>query len=99
MPKRKARGQSLDENEYGAAYRGRTPPFYPVMKSCEEGMHRDGLNYRDGSILLARAANPYHAARTRRVSAATLAPTSGEVVTEFQSDSSRTDSPGVALIA
>ena len=38
-------------------------------------------------------ANPYHAARRRRVSAAGLAPTSGEVVTEFQSDSPRTDSP------
>ena len=43
--------------------------------------------------ILARAANPYHAASTRRVSAARLAPASGEVVTEFQSDSSRTDSP------
>jgi hypothetical protein len=31
--------------------------------------------------------------RTRRVSAAGLAPISGEVVTRFQSDSSRTDSP------
>jgi hypothetical protein len=43
--------------------------------------------------ILAGAANPYHAARRRRVSAAGLAPTSGEVATEFQSDSPRTDSP------
>jgi hypothetical protein len=35
----------------------------------------------------------YLATRTRRVSDARLAPTSGEVVTEFQSYSSRTDSP------
>ena len=48
---------------------------------------------RCSAEILAGAANPYHAARTRRVSAAGLAPTSGEVVTEFQSDSSRTDSP------
>ena len=41
----------------------------------------------------AGAANPFDAACTRRVSAARLAPTSGQVVTEFQSDSSRTDSP------
>jgi hypothetical protein len=34
-----------------------------------------------------------HAAGTRRVSATQIAPTSGEVVTEFQSDSSRADSP------
>jgi hypothetical protein len=34
-----------------------------------------------------------HAAWTRRVSAAGLAPISGEVGTRFQSDSSRTDSP------
>jgi hypothetical protein len=40
----------------------------------------------------AGAANPYRAARTRKVSAAGLAPTSGEVVTQFQSDSARTDS-------
>jgi hypothetical protein len=43
--------------------------------------------------ILVGAANPYHAACTRRVSAAGLAPTSGEVVMEFQSDSARTDSP------
>jgi hypothetical protein len=35
---------------------------------------------------------PYHAARARRVSAAGRAPISGEVVTEFQSHSSWTDS-------
>jgi hypothetical protein len=40
-----------------------------------------------------RAANPYHAACARRVSAAGLAPTSGQVVTQFQSAGSRTDSP------
>jgi hypothetical protein len=43
--------------------------------------------------ILAGAANPCHAACARTVSAAGLAPTSGEVVTQFQSDSSRTDSP------
>ena len=48
---------------------------------------------RSSAEILAGAANPYHAARTRRVSAAGLAPTSGEVVTQFQSDSARTDSP------
>jgi hypothetical protein len=32
-----------------------------------------------------RDANPYNAARTRRVSAAGLAPTSGEIVTQIQS--------------
>ena len=35
----------------------------------------------------------YHAARTRRVSAAGLAPPSGQVVTQIQSGSPRTDSP------
>ena len=39
------------------------------------------------------AANPYHAACARRVSAARPGLPSGEVVTELQSDSSRTDSP------
>jgi hypothetical protein len=42
--------------------------------------------------ILAGAANPYHAARTRRVSAPGLSPASGEVVTQFQSDTPRTDS-------
>ena len=37
--------------------------------------------------------NRYHAARMRRVSAALIAPPSGEVATQFQSDSSPTDSP------
>jgi hypothetical protein len=37
--------------------------------------------------------NRYHSPRTRRVSAAGLAPSSGEVVPQFQSDSARTDSP------
>lgn len=36
--------------------------------------------------------NWYHAARTRRVSAAGLAPTSGEIVTQIQSGGPRTDS-------
>ena len=40
----------------------------------------------------ARAAIGYHAARTRRVSAAGLAPTSGQVVTQIQSGSPRPDS-------
>ncbi len=48
---------------------------------------------RSSAEILARAADAHHAAGTRRVSAARLAPTSGEVVTEFQSDSSPTDSP------
>jgi hypothetical protein len=48
---------------------------------------------RSSAEILAGAANPHHAARTRTVSAAGLAPKSGEVVTQFQSDSSRTDSP------
>jgi hypothetical protein len=39
------------------------------------------------------AANPYHAARTRKVSAAGLGLPGDEVVTEIQSDSSRPDSP------
>ena len=39
-----------------------------------------------------RDANPYNAARTRRVSAAGLAPTSGEIVTQIQSGGPRTDS-------
>ena len=47
---------------------------------------------RSSAEILTGAANPYHAL-SRRVSAAGLAPTSGEVVTQFQSDSSRTDSP------
>jgi hypothetical protein len=42
--------------------------------------------------ILAGGAKPFDAACTRRVSAARLAPTLNEVVTEFQSDSSRTDS-------
>jgi hypothetical protein len=37
--------------------------------------------------------NRYHAARTRRVSVALIAPPSGEVATQFQSDSSPADSP------
>jgi hypothetical protein len=37
--------------------------------------------------------NQHHAARTRRVSAVLIAPPSGEVATQFQSDSSPTDSP------
>ena len=43
-------------------------------------------------VCLAGAANTYHVARTRGVSAARLAPTSGQVVTQIQSGSSRTDS-------
>jgi hypothetical protein len=57
---------------------------------------RDAVRFsalRSSAEILAGAANPYHAARTRTVSAAGLAPKSGEVVTQFQSDSSRTDSP------
>ena len=42
--------------------------------------------------LIARAAIGYHAARTRRVSAAGLAPTSGQVVTQIQLGSPRPDS-------
>ena len=41
---------------------------------------------------LAGAANPHNAARTRRVSAAGLAPTSGEIVTQIQLGGSTTDS-------
>ena len=41
---------------------------------------------------LAGAANPYNAARMRRVSAAGLALTSGEIVTQIQLGGSRTDS-------
>src|SRR3954470_18658927 len=37
--------------------------------------------------------NPYHAARTRRLSATRIAPTSGLIVMQIQSDSSPTDSP------
>src|SRR6266511_1617384 len=48
---------------------------------------------RSSAEILAGVANPYQAACTRRISAAGLAPSSGEVVTEFQSDNSRTDSP------
>jgi len=48
---------------------------------------------RSSAEILAGAANLHHAALPRSVSAAGLAPTSGEVVTESQSDSSRTDSP------
>jgi hypothetical protein len=48
---------------------------------------------RSSAEILAGAANPYHAALARRVSAAGLVPISGEVVTQFQSDSFRTDSP------
>jgi hypothetical protein len=42
---------------------------------------------------LGRAADAHHAAGTRRVSATQIAPTSGRVVTQIQSDSSRADSP------
>ena len=42
--------------------------------------------------ILAEAANPVHAARARRVSAARLAPTSGQIVTQIQLGSWRTDS-------
>jgi hypothetical protein len=48
---------------------------------------------KDRPLNLARAADRRHAAGARRVSAARLAPTSAKVVTQFQSDSSRTDSP------
>ena len=48
---------------------------------------------------LAGAANPHNAARTRRVSAAGLAPTSGEIVTQIQLGGSRTDSPVRVLYA
>jgi hypothetical protein len=57
---------------------------------------RDAVRFsalRSSAEILAGAANPYHAAGTRRVSAAGLAPGAGEVVTQFQSDSARTDSP------
>ena len=43
--------------------------------------------------------NRYHAARTRRVSAARLAPTSGQVVTQSQSGCPRPDSPVRILYA
>ena len=39
---------------------------------------------RSSAEILPRQQNPYHATRTRGVSAIGLAPTSGEVVTEFQ---------------
>ena len=48
---------------------------------------------------LAGAANPHNAARTRRVSAAGLAPTSGEIVTQIQLGGSRTDLPVRILYA
>ena len=48
---------------------------------------------------LVAAAKSFHEACTRRVSAVRLAPTPGEVVTQFQSDSSRTDSPVRILYA
>jgi hypothetical protein len=48
--------------------------------------------------IFARAANSYHAACTRRVSA-DLAPARVEVVTQIQSGSSRTDSPVRVLYA
>src|SRR5437660_1277897 len=48
---------------------------------------------RSSAEILARAADAHHTAGTRRVSAARIAPTSGKVVTEFQSGSARTDSP------
>jgi hypothetical protein len=57
------------------------------MISCQAFRADDRL------LILARPADAHHAAGTRKVSAARLAPTSGEVVTEFQSDSARTDSP------
>ena len=69
-----------------------TDPTRPLMRLDP----RDAVRFsalRSSAEILAGAANPYHAARTRRVSAAGLAPTSGEVVTQFQSDSSRTDLP------
>src|SRR5437763_9583613 len=57
--------------------RGCCPPF--ALKSSAE--------------ILARAADAHHAAGTRRVSATAMAPTSGRIVTQIQSDSSQADSP------
>jgi hypothetical protein len=52
-----------------------------------------------GGPALAGAANPYYAARTRRVSVAGFEPTPGQVITQFQSDTLRTDSPVRILYA
>jgi hypothetical protein len=54
---------------------------------------------KDRPLNLARAADRRHAAGARRVSATRIAPTSSQVVTEFQSDSARTDSPVRILYA
>jgi hypothetical protein len=48
---------------------------------------------KSSAEILARAADAHHAAGTRRVSATAIAPTSGRIVTQIQSDSSRADSP------
>jgi len=42
---------------------------------------------------LGRGADGHHAADARSVSATWIAPTSGRIITQFQSDSARTDTP------
>jgi hypothetical protein len=54
---------------------------------------------KDRPLNLARAADRRHAAGARRVSATRIGPTSSQVVTEFQSDTARTDSPVRILYA
>ena len=54
--------------------------------------HNAARRGKNAGCIVARAANPYNAARARRVSAVGLAPTSGEIVTQIQLSGSRTDS-------
>ena len=60
---------------------------------------RSAFRAKDRVLKTWRAADPYHAAATRRVSAARLAPTSGQVVTQIQAGSSPPDSPVRVLYA
>ena len=54
--------------------------------------HNAARRGKNAGCIVARAANPYNAARARRVSAVGLALTSGEIVTQIQLSGSRTDS-------